>query len=506
MTESHRYAQHRRAALVAACSLLAACAAPPALRPARWPAGAPDARLEDVPGVGPRAGSPATGAAAQSGGAFAAWPQEQWWRSWQIPELEALITQARRQAPTIALAQARIRTAQAALARTEAGQGLQAGVSTEVSRTRYSEVGTAPAALAGRHAWSNAARLNLSWDLDWSGRQRAAVEAAFSSLQAVHAEAEAAQVILDTEIALAWFELARLQALIDWTDRLLSLQDKQRGLLAQRIAAGLDRSDLLEPLSAAQARTRAERMEHERQLGRVRRAITELCSMTPQEGMTLTARWPDRAPPAPATELPASLLARRADLVAHRWRIESAEGAVRQAHAAHFPEVNLAAFAGLISLGLDRWISLGARSYGAGPVLSLPLFDAGARAAQQSEREAMRDALIAEYHAALLRAVREVAQELEGLRDLQGQAPVLKDVLGATEKGLQAARLRQAAGMGTALPVLEAEQQMLLAQRPMIELQARQWMGRVSLVRALGGGFDDERSNLPLRVGLRETP
>lgn len=506
MTESHRHAVSRRAALVAACGVLAACATPPSLRPARWPAGLAGRTIEAASGTASASHAPKAGTEAVRSSAFAAWPEQVWWRHWQIPELDALISRARQQAPGVALAEARIRAAQSVLERIQSGQGLQAGIAVEATRTRFSEVGAAPAALAGRQAWNNAARLNLSWDLDWSGRQRAAVEAAFSSLHAVQAEVVAAQVLLDTEIALAWFELARLQALIDWGDRLLALQERQRLLLSQRVNAGLDRSDLLEPLLAAQARSRAERLEHERLQSRVRRVIDELCGGAAPQSVPLTGRWPDKAPDMPAAQLPASLLARRADLVAHRWRIESAEGTVRQAHAAHFPDVNLAAFAGLISLGLDRWISLGARSYGIGPVLSLPVFDAGARAAQQSEREAIRDGLIADYHAALLRAVREVAQELEGLRDLRSQRQALQEALRAGEKGLAAAHARQQAGMGTAMPVLEAEQQLLLSQRPIIELQARQWMGRVSLVRALGGGFDDEQSALPVRLGLRETP
>lgn len=483
MTDLHRYAKRRMAACAAACSMLVACAAPPSPEPARWPLAAQSAEA-----MAP----------------FKAWPDPQWWKAWSLPELDALIERARAHAPTLVAAQARVRASQAALDRTQAGQGLQAGLTLETTRLRYSEVGAVPAALAGRQVWNNAARLNLNWDLDWSGRQRAALEASFAALQSVRADAQAAQILLDTEVALAWFELARVRSLRVLTERIASIQARQVDIASQRIAAGLDRPDGLYTFQAALARSNADRADWVRLELRTVASLAELCGIAAADVPAGRAHWPKQDAPGVLDDLPASLLARRADLTAHRWRIEAAEGAVRQAHAAHLPDVNLAAFAGLLSLGLDRWVSLGARSYGVGPIISLPLFDAGARAAQQSEREAHRDALIADYHAALLRAVREVAQELEGLQALQGQREALQEAARATNQLRQVSERRRQAGVVNVLPVLEAEISELQQQRLIIETEARQWQGRIGLVRALGGGFDDERSVVSLRSSVLE--
>ena len=139
-----------------------------------------------------------------------------------------------------------------------------------------------------------------------------------------------------------------------------------------------------------------------------------------------------------------------------------------------------------------------------GPIVSLPIFDAGARAAQQSEREATRDALIADYHAALLRAVREVAQELEGLRALQGQRHALQDAAAAADQLLGVSEQRRAAGVINLMPVLDAEITQLQQRRLIIETEARQWQSQIGLVRALGGGFDDANSQAPLRTSVLE--
>lgn len=433
------------------------------------------------------------------------WPTQRWWTSWKLPALEARIDRALRQAPTLSVAQARVRGAQAVLDRSLSGQGAQAGLAIDSSLTRYSEFATAPPALAGRHAWSHAARVALNWDLDWSGRQRASVESSFAALQAVQADAQAAQVLLSTEVALVWFEWARLTALIHWSERMLAVQDQQLALLEQRVRAGLERRDTLELLVTERARTQSDYQGWIGSQSRTQRALAELCGDGPDQSEPDLPQWPQAGPPAPAADLPVSLLGRRADLVALRWRIESAQGGVLEAHAAHYPDVNLAAFAGLISLGLDRWLSLGARSYAVGPVISLPIFDAGARTARQNERESQRDVLIGEYHGALLRAFREVAQELDGLRSLQQQAQALEQASHAARSASHSAGLRQQAGLGSLQPVLESQRLDLQQQRPLLEIHARQWMARIGLVRALGGGFDDERSPYPVRSILKES-
>jgi len=72
--------------------------------------------------------------------------------------------------------------------------------------------------------------------------------------------------------------------------------------------------------------------------------------------------------------LPADLIGRRADLVAQRWRVEAATKDVDVARAQFYPNVNLVAFAGLSSIGLDKFLKSGSETYGIGPAVRLPIF------------------------------------------------------------------------------------------------------------------------------------
>src|SRR5207244_10806955 len=88
-----------------------------------------------------------------------------------------------------------------------------------------------------------------------------------------------------------------------------------------------------------------------------------------------------------------------------------------------YPNVNLTAFIGLSSIGLDNLLQSGSRTYGAGAALRLPLFEGGRLQANLDARRAEVDAAIDAYNGALQRALREVADTMTGLGPTDRQPP-----------------------------------------------------------------------------------
>ena len=103
---------------------------------------------------------------------------------------------------------------------------------------------------------------------------------------------------------------------------------------------------------------------------------------------------------------------------AHRRRIDPA---VDQARAQFYPNVNLTAFIGFSSLGLDRLVESKSEQWGVGPAIRLPIFEGGRLRANLRGKAADREAAIASYDSAVMDAVREVADQLTSIRaiDLQ---------------------------------------------------------------------------------------
>ena len=198
-----------------------------------------------------------------------------------------------------------------------------------------------------------------------------------------------------------------------------------------------------------------------------------------------------KARPLPAG-LRADLLGRRADLVAQRWRVEAALKDVDVARAQFYPNVNLVAFVGLSSIGLDNFVKPGSTTYGAGPALRLPIFEGGRLRANLSARNAEVDAAVDGYNAALLRALREVADEVASLQSLERQQQAQADALASAESAFDLALQRYRSGLGNYLIVLNAESTVLAQRRAVVDLKARHLAAEAALARALGGGYQDD--------------
>jgi NodT family efflux transporter outer membrane factor (OMF) lipoprotein len=219
--------------------------------------------------------------------------------------------------------------------------------------------------------------------------------------------------------------------------------------------------------------------------------LAEWCGLGPNElGALLPALHPVKGAAVPAS-LPADLIGRRADLVAQRLRVESTLAGVEAARAQFYPNVNLMAFAGLSSLGLDRFIDLGSRTYGIGPAVRLPIFDGGALKANFAMRQADVEQAIDAYNGTLLRALREVADETSTLQSVRLQRASQWQALNAAQSAHQLAQQRYGAGLGNYLMVLSVESDYINQRRAQIDLKARELSAELGLVRALGGGYQE---------------
>ena len=189
------------------------------------------------------------------------------------------------------------------------------------------------------------------------------------------------------------------------------------------------------------------------------------------------------------TQLPSDLLGRRADIAAARWRVEAATQDIGNARAQFYPSVNLVAFAGFSSIGLDRLLDAGSQQWGVGPALHLPLFDGGRLRANLRGKVADLDASIESYNAAVLDAVRDVADQLASQQSVRQQQMAQRGALALAQNAHDIALQRFNAGLVNYLAVLNAETAVLNQRRQGADLAARALDVQVGLMRALGGGY-----------------
>lgn len=414
----------------------------------------------------------------------------QWWREFGDAQLDTLVQEALSGNPSLGVARARLRRAQAATELANAAKLPQVNGTLEITHQRYTENGMVPKPLAGSVSDTATLQANASWELDFFGKNQAALEAALGAAHAAEADVAAARVVLASNVARTYFQLVRVQEQLGVARRALAQREEQLRLVRQRVGAGLDTNLELRQSEGAlpEARQQVEALQEQAQVTRNALAALVGKAEVPGVGSVPTLKALDTAATVPAA-LPADLLGRRPDIAAARWRVEAATSDVQSAKAQFYPSVNLVAFVGLSSIGLDRLLDLGSTQWGGGPALRLPIFDAGRLRANLRGRTADLDAAVESYNAAVLEGIRESADAVASLQSLARQQAEQRQALDAAEGAYDIAVQRYKAGLGTYLHVLTAETAVLNQRRLGVDLAARVLDARVALYRALGGGY-----------------
>jgi NodT family efflux transporter outer membrane factor (OMF) lipoprotein len=477
---AHRHAARRASLLrstiaAAALATLAGCAA----LPERVPAAQPHA-----------AGSYAT---AQT---FAApvttqWPADAWWHAYRDPQLDALLAEALAGAPSLREAEARLLRAEASARSVEAQRAPQVSLNASANQQRQSYNYLSPSAVTP-HGWNEYGRatLDFTWELDFWGRTRAALAAATSEAEATRADAAQARLVLASSIALAYAELAREHSALDTAHAALEVRRRTVDLFVERRANGLENLGSVRQVEARRAAAEADVLALDEQIALQRNRIAALMGAGPDRGLAIARPAVDlAATPGLPDNLAAELLGRRPDIVAARLRAEAAARRVDEAKASFYPNVNLLAFAGVQSLGLDTLTKNGSTIGSIGPAISLPIFDGGRLRSQLRGADAERDEAIASYDRTVVQALQDVADAVTSTRAL---APQLDRAGAAVDAAREAWRIqsdRYRGGLSNYLDVLTTEDNLLANLRSLTDLQARAFTLDVALVRALGGGY-----------------
>ena len=413
-----------------------------------------------------------------------------WWEAFDDKQLNDLVAQALSGNPSLQAALARMRMAQSELSSTRADTYPQLTADGQEQRERFSKNYIIPPPYGGSTKWNGTVQANLSWSLDFWGKQSSMVDKARSSADAAGLDAQAARLALASSVTQAYIALSRAYVLRDVAQAAVQQRQDVFDLTSNRVKSGLENKASQKQAEALLAIEREELIRAKSAVELGEHQIAALIGRGADiYGHIARPQLKMGALSLPGT-LPADLLARRADIQAAQARITAAMAGREVARKAFYPDINLVAFAGFAAIGLSPLFNASSLSYGAGPAIHLPIFDAGKLRAEYAGATAELDGAIADYNADVLGAVKQTADALTQLRALEEQAVEQRAALDASKDSFRLAQSRYRNGLNPQLNVLDAQNILLQAQRQQATIDADIAAERVTLLMALGGGFD----------------
>jgi outer membrane protein, multidrug efflux system len=416
-----------------------------------------------------------------------------WWQRFDDPLLPELVRDAQVNNPTLAQALARLAEA-------------RAGVRSS-SAQRWPSVNASAQAQRGSSASSNfsastqgSVGIDAQWEVDLFGATRAQIAAAQARSEQAALGWHSARVSLAADVAGTYVSYRACEAQQQVQDQDASSQTQTAELTREKVRVGFEApaNGALADGAAAESGNRAIAQRAECEV-----LVKSLVVLTGQAEPALRTRLQSKNTaklPQPGAfavgVLPAQLLQQRPDIAAAERALVAAAADVGVAEAAHYPRLTFSGNLGRSLLRVGGNNSDGT-SWGFGPSLVLPVFDGGARRANEDAARARYDEARASLDGQLRKAVSEVEEALLRLdaatrREGQAQraAQGFLDYFAAQEQ-------RWRIGAGSLIDREEARRTALNAQNALINVQRERVAAWITLYRSLGGGWNPTDATPP---------
>lgn len=424
-------------------------------------------------------------------------PGDAWWRLFEDPVLDGFIREALARNNELKATAANLRQVRAALSE---ARSAQAPSTTLEAGADYKREAASRAILPARDGELELSTgFSFSYEIDLWGRVSEAVAAARADARAAQAALDAARINVAAETARAYADICAANQQIAVTERTLDVQTRTVEL-TQRLAEG-GRGTRLDVVRAQvnveTTRASLPRLTADRENARFR--LATLTGRTPRELADAAAGC--MAVPVIAKPIPvgdgAGLLARRPDIRQAEQALAAAAARVGVATAALYPSITLGGSIGADALQLASLREDGALSFNIGPLISWSFPNVWAARAQLRAAEAGMDRALAEFDQAILTALEETETALQDYAAELARIEALKAARDAAAEAARMARARYELGANDFIAVLDAERTLAGAEIDLARAQARATGARISVFKALGGGWQSAPVPVP---------
>ncbi len=424
---------------------------------------------------------------------------EQWWRSFHDPELDSLIQRAMHANIDLRIAASRLLEARAArgvsradlLPSAETGNSFQrvrGGLTQGIFRPN---AGSQSSLLAPFETNIFQQGFDASWEIDFFGGKRHALEAATADVAAADEARHETLVSLLAEVTRNYSELRGTQRRLAIALDNIRLQADSLDLTKVRAEAGLgtelDVERQASQLAATQATVPA--LESARQM-----SVHRLSVLLGEEPGTLSGELEEvrplpPTPPVVPVGLSSDLLKRRPDIRRADAEVAAASARVGVAHSDLFPKITLTGAAGRQGTSFSG-LTLGAGNFFAiGPAIKLPIFTGGRlRANLEAQKQRLSQAQLA-YRNSVLRSLEETENALTAYGREQERRERLQAAAESSQQATHLANELYTRGLADFLSVLDAQRQQLAIEDDLAQSDTAVVTNLVALYKALGGGW-----------------
>lgn len=421
-------------------------------------------------------------------------PKKEWWKAFGDKQLDDLEANCLKDNPNLKIAVARLDQALAQSNAHSASLFPTVALQADASRSRIS----ANRPLANYSTPNSSTvqndikpALTVSYEVDWLGRVRRDIESTRASAEQAGADHENVRLVLTAQVASAYFQLRQLDEEISYVSGSIELQEKVLDLIRIRREFGAAaKSDVV--LQSALVESSKAQLELLRNQRKQTEDTLATLAGVPAASFNLNVGSLPAKTPAIPVGLPTKLLERRPDIASAERAMAAANAQIGVAKAAYFPTLSLSpVLGGYESNDLSNLISVPSLVWSVGVQATQTLFDGGRIRAGVDFAQAGYVAARANYRQTVLVAIQEAQDALGTLHGLESARQKQDEAVRDQNKAYEITLLRYKEGLDNALTLATVQQNQLSALRVQSQIRGGQFVSAVSLLKALGGGWQE---------------
>jgi NodT family efflux transporter outer membrane factor (OMF) lipoprotein len=424
--------------------------------------------------------------------AEAALPSLDWWRGFRSRELTEIVEEAREANLDIAAAVARIVQADANSRVAGAALLPTIDLNGNASRVRSSQSTTAggtSGSLGGSERDVLSASLTASYEIDFWGKNRAAVRALEETATASRFDREVVTLSTVATAANSYFQVLAAQDRLRVARNNLTAAERVLGLIQQRASAGTASALEVSQQESLVASQRASIPPLEQTVAQFRNALAVLMARSPERVKIRGGSLNSIAVPRVTPGLPSELLTQRPDIREAEANLAAANANVYNARAQLLPSITLTGEGGYQSAVLKTLLRPESAFYTAAAGLTQPIFEGGRLLGNIDLQKGRQDELLQIYRKAVISAFSDVETALSAVRTSTRQEQLQREVVTASQRAFDISEQRLREGTIDLVTVLQTQQTLFTAQDALVQARLARMQAIVSLYQALGGGW-----------------
>ena len=410
-----------------------------------------------------------------------------WLKSFNDPQMDAVVAEAIQNNLDLKAAATRIQVAASVVTEVHAQMMPLIAVAGEAKYLGRFHQKNAQGQIRGNF---NASSLlgSVSWELDVWAKIRSQTAAAKQGMAATESDYQWARMSLAAATAKLWYLATCTLVLQRYAQEDVLVDQQLLDVTIAQFQVGNAEQQQVDFAQAQLAQSQAQLAQVSNAYLQVIRGLEVLVGRYPAGEIKTASALTALPPPVPAG-LPSQLLERRPDILAAQHTFNAAFHLVQAAQAARLPSFALNGAGGYLTNEIYKDLKFRPWVWTAGADLLAPLYTGGYLQAQVKIANQNQKAALALYGQTLLQAFDDVEVTLTNERYLKDQEKDAAEALKSTEDALNLGKVKYDVGQTDLSPVLQLESVVLATQTAETYLRYELIANRIDLYLALGGPF-----------------